>query len=131
MLGRQPKGSFRVLMQRSSAASSPLITWADLFPDGQMTLIPSASPNLEIDSLRNIFPRLPKDECEKRVGWADVEPNTDLWMRFSLAEGIIKAECDSPLDRVSKGHWSFRYRLDSKTHLPDQILTDGRWDMYK
>src|SRR3954470_5708435 len=61
VLGRQPAGSFRVLMRGTSAAGSPLITWAGLFPDGQLTLSPSATPNLEFDSLRTIFPLLPKD----------------------------------------------------------------------
>lgn len=131
VLGRQPAGSFRVLMQRTSATGSPLITWADLFSDGRVTLIPSATPNLEFDSIRTIFPLLPKDEREKSAGWAEVEPSTDLRIRFSAAEGMIKADCDGPLDRVSKGRWSIRYRLDAKTQLPDRILMDGRWDRYK
>jgi hypothetical protein len=45
VLGRQPDGSFRVLMQRSWEPGSPLITWADLFLDGRLTLIPSAMPS--------------------------------------------------------------------------------------
>ena len=52
-------------------------------------------------------------------------------MHFSVVDGGIKAECVGPLDRVSLGRWSIRYRLDSKTHLPAEILTDGRWDRYK
>jgi thiol-disulfide isomerase/thioredoxin len=131
VLGRQREGSYRVLMQRNSGTGSPLITCADLFPDGRMTLIPSAMPLLEFDSLRTIFPLLPKDESEKTNGWTEVERRTDLRMRFSTQQGIIKAECDGPLDRVSLGRWSIRYKLDPKTHLPVEVLTDGRWDRYK
>jgi peroxiredoxin len=130
VLGQQLDGSFRVLMHRTSEASAQLYTWADLFPDGQLNLIPSVAPNLEFDSLRTIFPLLPKDDREKKAGWEEVEPRTDLRMRFSFAEEIIKAECDSPLDRVSLGHWTIRYRLDSRTNLPSEIKTDGRWDRY-
>jgi peroxiredoxin len=131
VLGRQPDASFRVLMQRDSKPGPPLITWADLFLDGRMTLIPSAMPILEFDSIRTIFPLLPKDESQERAGWTEVEPRTDVGMRFSAADGGIKAECVGPLDRVSLGRWSIRYRLDSRTHLPAEILTDGRWDRYK
>src|SRR3954454_12619712 len=35
VLGRQPAGSFRVLVRRTSETGSPLVTWADLFPDGR------------------------------------------------------------------------------------------------
>ena len=37
VLGRRPDGSVRVLMQRMSTAESPVITWADLSPDGRLT----------------------------------------------------------------------------------------------
>jgi peroxiredoxin len=131
VLGRQPDGSFRVLMQRNSEPGFPLITWADLFLDGRLTLIPAAMPILEFDSIRTIFPLLPKDASERRTGWTEVEPRTDVGMHFSVVDGGIKAECVGPLDRVSLGRWSIRYWLDSKTHLPAEILTDGRWDRYK
>src|SRR3954470_18088772 len=73
VLGRQPAGSFRVLMQRTSATGSPPIPWADLFPHGRQSVIPSATPNLEFESIRTILPLLPKDEREKSAGWAEVE----------------------------------------------------------
>jgi len=102
VLGRQPDGSFRVVMQRYSEPGSPLFTWADMFPDGRLTLIPSAMPILEFDSIRTNFPLLPKGESERRTGWTEVEPRTDVGMRFSAVDGGIKAECLGPLDRA--GH---------------------------
>jgi peroxiredoxin len=131
VLGRQLDGSFRVLMQRMSTAESPVITWADLSPDGRLTPIPSATPILEFDTLRTIFPLLPKDEGEAHAGWAEVEPRTEVRIRFSEADGTIKAECDGPLDHVSRGRWSILYTLDAQTHRPAKIVTDGRWDRYK
>lgn len=131
VLGQQPDGSFRVLMRGISGAGSPFITWADLFADGKLTLIPSAMPILEHDSLRSIFPLLAKNEHERTAGWSEVEPRTDQRMRFTAAEGMIRAECDGPLDRVSEGHRIIRYRLAPKTNLPSEISTDGRWDRYK
>jgi peroxiredoxin len=130
VLGRQKDGSSRVLMYATSDASHPIITWADLFPDGRMTLIPSAMPILEFDSFRTIFPLLPKDEHEHNAGWREIEPRTGLRLSFSAVEPSIKAECESPLDRVSMGHWSIRYRLHPETYLPVEILRDGRWDRY-
>jgi thiol-disulfide isomerase/thioredoxin len=117
-------------MYATSDGSHPVITWADVFPDGRLNLIPAAMPILEFDSLRTIFPLLPKDEHEHNAGWRETEPRTGLRLNFSAVDGSIKAECDGPLDRVSIGRWSIRYRLHPKTYLPDEILRDGRWDTY-
>ena len=76
VLGRQPDGSLRVLMQHLPVGEKPVITWADLFPDGRLRLILSATPNLEYDSLRTIFPLLPKDAGEAAAGWSEVDPRT-------------------------------------------------------
>ena len=73
VLGRQPDGSLRVLMQHLPVGEKPVITWANLFPDGRLRLILSATPNLEYDSLRTIFPLLPKDAGEAAAGWSEVD----------------------------------------------------------
>ena len=121
VLGRQPDGSLRVLMQHLPVGEKPVITWADLFPDGRLRLILSATPNLEYDSLRTIFPLLPKDAGEAKAGWSEVDPRTDVRNRFSAVGETIKAECDGPLDRVARGRWSILYTLDEKTHRPSRF----------
>src|SRR3954453_6357353 len=65
VLAKQPDGGFRVLMHTKSGGGYPLITWADLFPDGRLHLLPAAMPVLEFDSLRTLFPLLPKGAAER------------------------------------------------------------------
>lgn len=82
VLNRNTDKSCRVLMTSTSEDDRLLLTWADLFDDGRLNLIPSAMPLLELDSLRTVFPRLPLDEHEFKSGWIEVEPRTGVQMRY-------------------------------------------------
>ncbi len=131
VLNRNTDKSCRVLMTSTSEDDRLLLTWADLFDDGRLNLIPSAMPLLELDSLRTVFPRLPLDEHEFKSGWIEVEPRTGVQMRYSGTGQEITAEMESPVGSVASGRFSLRYRLDASTGLPVEIVSQGRWEQYK
>lgn len=130
VLNQQENGGFRVVMKGTSAAGSPYLTWADLFADGRLVLIPSAMPTLEFDSFRSIFPRLAMSEIERQNGWEEIEPRTNVKMQFSELAETIQAKIDTPLLRLSAGSSSITYRLDPKRKLPIEIQCERRFESY-
>jgi thiol-disulfide isomerase/thioredoxin len=128
---RNPDGSFPVVMKTQSATGQPLLTYADLFPDGRLTWYPAAMPALEYDSLRTVFPLLPQDERQYREGWQEVQQRTGIGMRYEAAGDEVRAAWDGPLDRVSGGGLRLRFRLDPQRGLPASIRQDGYWKSYK
>lgn len=131
VLNPLPNGSFAVVMQGASLSGSTYLTLSELDSTGRLTLLPHATPLLESDSLRAVFPRLPTSEAEQSTGWEDVQPGISLQMRFSQEAGTIKAEFETPLAKVSLGRETVTYRLDPETQLPAEVTTESRYDRYK
>jgi peroxiredoxin len=128
---RNADGGFRVVLKTRSAAGQPLLTFADLSSDGRIVWTPSGMPALEHDTPRMVFPLLPTDERQRREGWRETEERTGIDVRYELKDGEVVARFEGPLDKVSGGGFTVRYRLRPGDGLPDRVKTDGYWPGYK
>ncbi|HVX11943.1 MAG TPA: TlpA disulfide reductase family protein [Pirellulales bacterium] len=124
-------GSFHVVIDTHSAADYPLVTQAELFPDGRIVHDPPSMPILPEDTLQLLFPRLPANEHELKNGWQQVESRTGVRWSYEAEGNDIRGGLAGPLDRVGLGTVKITYRLNPTTALPESIEVNGRWQRYK
>jgi peroxiredoxin len=131
VLSRNTDNSYRVVFQTTSIAGYPVLSYADLSPNGRIAWDRGSKPVLESDTLRTVFPLLPPNQRAQKEGWEEIDDRSELRTHYQLVGDEIQAVCQGPLDRVAGGSKSTRYWIDPTNNLPGRVYAHGYWASYK